>query len=63
MLLRLEKNELIAATYRHSALGPRRKYYTLTVAGQAALSNFFDRWQELRSGVDTLFSDCGRNTD
>ena len=30
LLLRLEKNELVTATYKASDIGPKRKYYELT---------------------------------
>ena len=34
LLLRLEKNGLILATYRQSDQGPKRKYYSITEIGK-----------------------------
>ncbi|MCO5384200.1 MAG: PadR family transcriptional regulator [Methanosarcina barkeri] len=34
LLLRLEKNNLITAEYRESALGPKRKYFSITPTGK-----------------------------
>lgn len=41
LLLRLEKNGLVAAAFRPSELGPKRKYYSLTPAGRQSFSNSF----------------------
>ena len=40
LLLRLEKNNLITAKYRESALGPKRKYFSITPAGDKELEAF-----------------------
>ena len=55
LLMRLEKNGCIAATYRSSAAGPRRKYYTITPAGEAQLRQFRASWGELSAAVNLLF--------
>ena len=55
LLMRLEKNGCIAATYRSSAAGPRRKYYTITPAGEAQLRQFCASWGELSAAVQGLF--------
>ena len=57
LLLRLEKNGLIRATYRASQLGPRRKYYELTDTGQEALTDFFLSYRELSKAVTSLMRD------
>lgn len=57
LLLRLEKNALIIASYRESPLGPKRKYYSITKEGQAFLDDFFKNWCELQRSVNQLFSD------
>ena len=55
LLMRLEKNGYIAATYRSSAAGPRRKYFSLTPAGQEELERFQASWREMSAAVDKLF--------
>ena len=57
LLLRLEKNELISATYKASELGPRRKYYKLTEKGKDALEDFFQSYRELSDAVNHLMRD------
>ncbi|MEG0527017.1 MAG: PadR family transcriptional regulator [Longicatena sp.] len=54
LLLRLEKNGLIKAVYRESALGPKRKYFSLTSLGEQELFSFVTQWNELRNAVDAL---------
>lgn len=54
LLLRLEKNALVRATYRPSELGPRRKYYRLTPRGRAELEAFFVSYRALTTAVDRL---------
>ena len=55
LLLRLEKNGLITAQYRESSLGPKRKYFSITPAGQTELKAFFVNWKELENAVNKLF--------
>lgn len=55
LLLRLEKNNLIKAKYRESALGPKRKYFSITPAGDKELEAFINNWQELNHAVNQLF--------
>lgn len=57
LLLRLEKNGLIRATYRASDVGPRRKYYGLTPEGCGALKEFYDSYLELTDAVNHLMRD------
>lgn len=59
LLLRLEKNGLIAAVYRQSEVGPKRKYYSLTAAGEAELNAFFESFSELSHAVEQLIQDIG----
>jgi len=54
LLLRLEKNDLIRATYRASEVGPKRKYYELTPKGSEALEDFFNSFCELVNAVNCL---------
>lgn len=55
LLLRLEKNNLITAEYRESALGPKRKYFSITPSGEKELEVFTNNWQELNHAVNQLF--------
>ena len=54
LLLRLEKNGLITATYHDTGRGPKRKYYTLTSAGQNELERFAANFQALETAVRHL---------
>lgn len=54
LLLRLEKNGLISATYRESGRGPKRKYYRLSDPGKDELQQFFDSFEELDQAVHRL---------
>lgn len=55
LLLRLEKNNFIAANYKESVGGPKRKYFSLTAAGVDELNDFFKSWKELSFAINTLF--------
>ena len=57
LLLRLEKNALICATYRQSEVGPKRKYYALTEAGAEDLRTFMQNYAELTRAVSQLLRD------
>lgn len=62
ILLRLEKNGMIRATYRQSDVGPKRKYYSLTVQGEEEFQDFLTSYRELSGAVATLLSHvCGGN--
>lgn len=55
LLLRLEKNNLIKAQYRESSLGPKRKYFSITKAGEKELEIFIENWSKLENAVNRLF--------
>ncbi|WP_028044271.1 PadR family transcriptional regulator [Candidatus Stoquefichus massiliensis] len=57
LLLRLEKNDLITATYKQSDVGPRRKYYSLTRKGYEEILNFQKSYDELSLAVNRLLKD------
>ena len=57
LLLRLEKNGLAEAVYRQSEVGPRRKYYRLTAAGERELAEFIQNYRALRGAVDNLLQE------
>mgnify|MGYP005834893661 CR=1 FL=1 len=54
LLLRLEKNGLVSAVFRPSELGPKRKYYSLTPAGQKEFQQFLQNYTELSYAVGNL---------
>ena len=56
LLLRLEKNGAVRAETRPSPLGPSRKYYSLTQAGEQALADFMASYAELSRAVDRLLA-------
>lgn len=55
LLLRLEKKELIKATFKESPLGPKRKYYHLTNTGEEYLGSFLKNWKEIVESVNQIF--------
>lgn len=63
LLLRLEKNGCLAAVYRASSQGPKRKYYHLTEAGQAELAAFRESFGEMTAAVQGLLDDEGGDDD
>lgn len=60
LLLRLEKNGLITTQYRESPLGPKRKYFSISMAGKKELELFYSNWVELERAVNLLFQDGGQ---
>jgi radical SAM superfamily enzyme YgiQ (UPF0313 family) len=50
-----KQNNFITAKYRESALGPKRKYFSITLAGEKELEAFINNWQELNHAVNQLF--------
>ncbi len=56
LLLRMEKNGLIEATYKASVLGPRRKYFTITGKGKGELEDFLTVYKEMERAVHHLFA-------
>lgn len=57
LLLRLEKNHFLSATYRQSEVGPKRKYYGITPEGRAELHQFMVSYAELSNAVSALLRD------
>ncbi|NLX83720.1 MAG: PadR family transcriptional regulator [Clostridiales bacterium] len=56
LLLRLERNGLIKASYRDSPVGPKRKYFSITEEGLLELSAFYDSWKHLADAIHQLFA-------
>lgn len=63
LLLRLEKNGLITAQFRESALGPKRKYFSTTPQGKVELVNFHTNWTALENAVNKLFNEGGKDNE
>jgi len=59
LLGRLRKDGSVATTWRESASGPPRRYYSLTPAGQEALERFRGEWARFRDAVDTILETSG----
>lgn len=56
VLLRLEKNDFIAASYRPSELGSKRKYYAITERGESELADFRNEFGMLSTAVKNLLA-------
>jgi PadR family transcriptional regulator PadR len=54
ILVRLEKNELVSIEKRPSEVGPPRKLYSLTEAGDKELETFWTKWQFVSSKINEL---------
>ena len=57
ILTRLEKQGILKYTKRPSELGPDRKYYSLTSAGERELSVFSGTWNSISSKVDKILKE------
>ncbi|HYG83606.1 MAG TPA: PadR family transcriptional regulator [Verrucomicrobiae bacterium] len=56
ILVRLEKNKLVAIEKKPSEIGPPRKFYSLTKTGQKELRTFWDKWNFVSSKINELRS-------
>jgi PadR family transcriptional regulator, regulatory protein PadR len=54
LLGRLRKDGSVATTWRESASGPPRRYYSLTASGHATLDRFRGEWTRFRAAVDAI---------
>lgn len=59
LLLRMQKEGLISSVQRKSTAGPKRKYYSLSAAGEVELAKFLKRWADLKRSVDTVIHKGG----
>lgn len=57
MLNRLDKKGLLSHEKRPSEIGPPRKYYSLTTAGERALRSFMESWFSIRGNVDQILEE------
>ena len=60
LLSRLRREGLVQTTWRESASGPPRRYYSLTPAGVGALDAFLIEWARFRESVDAVLESSGR---
>ena len=60
LLLRLEKNGLITATYKASDSGPPRKYFFITEDGVREMERFLENWREMETAINRIFEEEGR---
>lgn len=56
LLSRLRKEGLVDTTWRESASGPPRRYYTLTAEGESTLDAFVVEWGRFSRSVDGLLA-------
>lgn len=56
ILVRLEKNELVATEKKPSEVGPPRKFYSLSELGQQELKTFWQKWDFVSSKINELRS-------
>jgi DNA-binding PadR family transcriptional regulator len=54
ILVRLEKNKLVAIDKQPSELGPPRKFFTLNDAGREELRRFWEKWEFVASKIKQL---------
>lgn len=54
VLARLRRDGLVESTWRESTEGPPRRYYRLTLAGEATLADFTRSWAAFSVSVDHL---------
>ena len=54
ILVRLEKNGLVAITKQPSDMGPPRKFFTLNENGRAELLKFWEKWEFVASKIMEL---------
>lgn len=57
ILIRLERNELISSVKKKSEIGPPRKFFSLTKAGEARLAEFWLKWEFVSSKLEVLKED------
>jgi PadR family transcriptional regulator PadR len=61
-LHRLEARGAIVGDWEAGSAGPRRRYYTLTEAGQGLLSEARSEWQRFVADVESVASASTRGT-
>lgn len=56
ILVRFEKNGLVMIEKKPSEVGPPRKFYSLTKAGNEELKTFWEKWDFVSSKINELRS-------
>ena len=56
LLSRLRKDGLVTTSWRESASGPPRRYYSLSAEGRAALADFTRSWTAFKASVDQILA-------
>lgn len=54
ILVRLEKNGLVSIEKQPSEVGPPRKFYSLTAAGNSELKTFWAKWDFVSTRINEL---------
>ncbi|GAA0180137.1 PadR family transcriptional regulator [Clostridium sediminicola] len=54
VLIRLEKKGLVDTETKKSSLGPRRKYFKITLEGEKYLESFTEIWSEISHNVHNI---------
>lgn len=55
VLHRLEGQKLVRSRWGESEAGRKRKYYSLTAAGKAALADQKEQWQVVQTALDRVW--------
>lgn len=63
LLLKLQNKGLIESELRLSPDGPKRKYFSLSDAGQLECERFIQQWRILRHSVDQLIEGGGSSDE
>ncbi|RZI49381.1 PadR family transcriptional regulator [Lactococcus kimchii] len=60
ILQKLEREKMIQGEMRKSQEGPKRKYFTITTAGQNRLKTFLADWQALTQAMQNLIKEVSK---
>ncbi len=56
LLARLDRQGLVASTWKSSSNGPSRRYYSITDAGARSLEEFKRYWEVFKGYVDNILA-------
>ena len=62
LLYNLEAKKLVASQWQDGPTKRRRRYYSITGKGSEYLARQKQQWQQLRTGVETVFGTPGVST-
>ena len=57
LLMKLEKENLVASYLKESNFGPPRKYYSITEEGNKYIVNFKDVWRNISTTITEILKD------